>query len=174
MTAGFWADARAGASRAIAMSTSIVVLPVKGSVPVSISCSTTPNAKTSLRASTALPAACSGDMYAGVPSTCPSVVTCACVSAVATDDASTSPTSLARPKSRIFTSQSSVTMTLPGLRSRCTRPRSCAFASPRAIPRATLSASSIAIAPRSSTACRVSPSTSSIAMYTRPSASPTS
>ena len=45
--------------------------------PVSISYSTTPNAQTSARRSTALPRACSGAMYAAVPRISPISVPCA-------------------------------------------------------------------------------------------------
>ena len=41
--------------------------PPKSARPVSISYTTQPKAHTSLRLSTALPLACSGDMYAAVP-----------------------------------------------------------------------------------------------------------
>ena len=41
--------------------------------------------------------------------------------------------SFARPKSRILTSPSFVTITFSGFRSRCTIPASCAFARPSAI-----------------------------------------
>jgi hypothetical protein len=54
-------------------------LPLNGRPPVSISYRTTPSEKISLRPSTVCPDACSGDMYAIVPTTnpgrvCPSVV----------------------------------------------------------------------------------------------------
>ncbi len=43
------------------------MLPVKGSCPVSASKSITPKPYQSLAGVAGLPAACSGDMYAGVP-----------------------------------------------------------------------------------------------------------
>jgi hypothetical protein len=51
-----------GAWCSIASNTPAVVLPLKGTVPVAISFSTTPNEKISVRASKTIPRACSGDM----------------------------------------------------------------------------------------------------------------
>ena len=58
-----------------ASNTATGLVPGKGSVPVAISYSTTPNEKRSVRPSMSPPRACSGDMYATVPSVVPSVVT---------------------------------------------------------------------------------------------------
>ncbi len=52
-------------------SVSVTDSPAKTVRPLSISASTTPNAQMSARRSTGLPLACSGDMYAAVPSTTP-------------------------------------------------------------------------------------------------------
>ena len=108
---------------------SCVVSPPKGRRPPSISYSTTPNEKRSLRASVAPPRACSGDMYATVPITTPGVVARLRVSPL--DDSSVR--TFAIPKSRILTTLSRVMNTFSGFRSRWTMPRSCAAASPRAI-----------------------------------------
>src|SRR5207245_1898452 len=51
-----------------------VVSPEKVGSPVSISYKMQPNENTSLRASTAKPFACSGDMYAAVPRITPAFV----------------------------------------------------------------------------------------------------
>src|ERR1017187_9629754 len=61
-------------SRRIAVSVVIAESPGNALVPVSISYITTPNEKMSLRASSFLPCACSGDMYATVPRIEPSTV----------------------------------------------------------------------------------------------------
>ena len=50
-------------------STDIAVSPLNGAVPVAISWRTTPSEKMSDRSSTTRPSACSGDMYATVPTT---------------------------------------------------------------------------------------------------------
>jgi hypothetical protein len=55
----------------IACSTSKSDAPANGRRPASTSYSTTPKEKMSLRASTASPRVCSGDMYATVPTTTP-------------------------------------------------------------------------------------------------------
>ena len=57
-----------------ASSTSGVVAPGKARLPASISYSTAPNEKISLRRSAARPTACSGDMYAAVPRMTPARV----------------------------------------------------------------------------------------------------
>lgn len=61
-TSGLMRAAGAGLSRMTALRTSVLVRPWNGARPVTISYSTTPNAKRSLRASTRSPRACSGDM----------------------------------------------------------------------------------------------------------------
>ena len=78
------------------------------------------------RASTGLPSACSGDMYAGVPTMCPSASPIAWASR--RRDVPTSNSTFARPKSSTLTRPSSLTMTLAGLRSRCVIPCWCAAA----------------------------------------------
>jgi len=53
---------------------SLTVSPAKSRWPVSISHTITPKAQMSARLSTALPRACSGDMYAAVPRIMPAAV----------------------------------------------------------------------------------------------------
>ena len=50
------------------------VSPRNGSVPVAISYKTAPKENRSVRASSSLPLACSGDMYATVPMAVPGLV----------------------------------------------------------------------------------------------------
>ena len=86
----------------------------------------TPSAKMSVRWSTGRPDTCSGDMYGIVPITAP-----ACVSACETVASGSAPASVtfASPKSSTLTRQSAATITLAGLRSRWTMPRSWAAVS---------------------------------------------
>ena len=72
--------------------------------------------------------------------------------------------SLARPKSRIFGTPSSVTATFAGLRSRWTIPAACARASASAIGIASRSASLSGIPPFGMSLSRLLPGTSSITM----------
>jgi hypothetical protein len=105
-----------GSSRKIAEVNSAEDWPVNGRRPVHISWRRTPREKMSVRWSSARPETCSGDMYAGVPITTP-----ACVWAevrVASPLELSPRTSFAKPKSRILTRPSWVTITLAGLRSR--------------------------------------------------------
>ena len=103
-----------------AASVSVTVSPRNAIFPVNISYSTHPNAQMSARRSTGLAFACSGDMYAAVPSNTP-----ACVAmwlmvgefAISAADNSVS-MAFAKPKSRILTMSSLDTFTLAGLRSR--------------------------------------------------------
>ncbi len=100
-TARFTLEGGAGWRVSSASNAAIDVAPVNGSVPVAISYSTMPNEKTSARASSSSPRACSGDMYATVPSVVPTVVTCS--GATRVTSASPPPrrdiASLAMPKS---------------------------------------------------------------------------
>ena len=77
----------------------------------------------SLRASTLLPSACSGEKYAAVPMTAPVWVRLSSVL-----------TARAMPKSVTFTSPSGVMRMLPGLTSRCTTPWRWANARAAAVP----------------------------------------
>ena len=105
-----------GSSRMIAVKVSAVVAREKARFPVAISYTTDPNENWSERKSTVLPLACSGDMYPTVPRTIPGFVGWPTVSAVVTESPETA--SFARPKSRIFTRPSRVTMMFSGFKSR--------------------------------------------------------
>ena len=100
---------RLGSSNTIRYSSAAGMPPPNGGWPVAAKYTTPPSEKMSLGGSTLLPRACSGDMYEGVPST-PSVV----VSLVPSS-------TRAMPKS-ISRGPSAATSTLPGFRSRWTRP----------------------------------------------------
>ena len=112
---------QSGTSFSTAASTCDVVSPPNTCRPVSISRSTTPNAQRSLRLSTALPAACSGDMYAAVPRMMPACV--ACIDSVGEFiafalDPPAGSIAFAKPKSSTFTVPSGRTLMLAGFRSR--------------------------------------------------------
>ena len=80
----------------------------------------------SVRASTSCPRACSGDMYAGVPTTTPaSVFSTACV-CLGVGDLRRRGASFASPKSSTFTNPSGRSITFSGLMSRWTMPAACA------------------------------------------------
>ena len=127
-----------GSSRRIAPMSEAWLVPEKAFLPVAISYSRAPNEKMSLRASASLPSSCSGAMYWKVPSTVPRSVSgwLACISVASRDtpDDTSRPAAwnFARPKSRSLTPDF-VSMTLPGLRSRCTIPCRCALSSASAI-----------------------------------------
>ena len=113
--------------------------------PVSISCRITPADHRSARASVGSPIACSGAIYAAVPSVVPGVVS------------SGLPCSFASPKSRIFRTPRPWKIRFPGLMSRCTMPCACASASPRASCSATPTASPDVIGPRAIRSASVGP-----------------
>ena len=98
--------------------------PSNGRVPVSISNSTHPNDQMSTRLSTGRPRACSGAMYAAVPTMTPMPVIAGVDSVGESDIAPSrlvklgSDASLARPKSSTFTAPSGRTLMLAGFRSR--------------------------------------------------------
>jgi hypothetical protein len=165
------APGRVGSPVRIARSASSSVIsprPSCGPRPHSSSYSTTPSEYTSVRVSIApgSPAACSGLMYASVPTSWPSIVW----SVLAASD------SVARaiPKSSTFTAPAWSTRMLPGFRSRWITPRWCACVTPSHTER---NSRTRAATPRPAAwACSVMdrPSTSSIAKYGRPSrAAPT-
>ncbi len=112
-TAGFRSAGPGGVSVATAISTPVTLGARNGTRPASIWYRTTPRLNRSVRASTRSPRACSGDMYAGVPTTAPVRVT-------ASSPASSPPTAArARPKSRSFTRRPAPSShTLPGFTSR--------------------------------------------------------
>ena len=98
--------------------TACAVDPVNGSSPVSISYSTQPSENKSLRPSRSSPDACSGLMYAGVPT-----VTPICVNVDTSDDAAAR--ALPMPKSATTACPSCSSM-FSGLMSRCTTSCRCA------------------------------------------------
>jgi hypothetical protein len=154
---------------------SAVVLPANGRAPVSASQAVTQKLNWS-EATVASPAACSGAMYAGVPSTIPDRVSAGARSSPSVEPA-TSPSAQsiprASPKSPTRTWPLCATKMLSGLRSRWMRPTSWAAASPR--PAASSTSSTAGRLRGVSIHCRsVSPSTSAIAMNGRPSWVPTS
>ncbi len=88
--------------------------PGNGRRPVSVSNSTHPNAQMSVRLSTDRPRACSGLMYAAVPTT-------ACAAAVRVGSCGPLPdgsSAFARPKSRTFTVPSGRSLMFAGFKSR--------------------------------------------------------
>ncbi len=93
------------------------VSPWNGREPVAISYSTTPSEKMSERASTGFPFACSGDMYAAVPTTSCGAVTRAVV-AGPNPATGVAGLSLAMPKSRTFSRPPLPIMMFAGLMSR--------------------------------------------------------
>ena len=122
----------------------------------------------SARLSTALPRACSGDMYAAVPRIRPAaVLECASVGerekSAELDAPELSPAqALARPKSSTLTLPSGASFTFAGLRSRWTMPFSCAASSASAICLPKAITSSLGIGPRFRRSASSSPSASSI------------
>ena len=153
------------------------VSPRNGLLPVSSSCTITPNEKTSDRESSRRPSACSGDMYAGVPRMAPvrvwgtaSSVGCDSRPSVELAPAAT----LARPKSSSFTRPVDEIITFEGLRSRWTIPAAWAAARPSAASVAMRRTSGSGSGPRARRADSGSPSTYSIAMNSAPGLSSTS
>jgi hypothetical protein len=71
---GFKRTAGAGGFSKIALKMTAVVPPRNGTAPVAISYSTDPKLKRSLRTSSISPRACSGDIYATVPTAIPGLV----------------------------------------------------------------------------------------------------
>ncbi len=154
----------------------------KGRRPLAISYSTHPRAQRSLRVSGSRPSSCSGARYCRVPTMAPAAVSGA---AIVGDSRIASPVPLlspsrpvnpvahARPKS-ISLAPDRVSMTFPGLRSRCTTPARWARSSASATWTPIRSVSDIGSAPRPSRSPRVSPSISSITRYSMASSRPTS
>ena len=70
-TDGFTSCGSSGCDSATARSSAVSVLPSNAAFPVAARYSTQPSENRSLRASTGSPLTCSGDMYAGVPTTAP-------------------------------------------------------------------------------------------------------
>ena len=100
--------------------TSVTVSPPKAGRPASTSYSAQPNAQMSARLSTVLPRACSGDMYAAVPSIIPAAVIAGDVMVgevvnpagppLALEPPDPGSRALARPKSNTFTVPSGRTL----------------------------------------------------------------
>ena len=164
------------------------LLPSNAFLPVSISYSTAPNAKMSVRASASVPSSCSGAMYWNVPRIVPcTVIPAGVVGNI--DPLATVPAGapvFARPKSSSLASGGPkgpplrTSMMLPGFRSRWTIPLRCALSSASAIWMAICSASSTrrggplgppVLAIRSAS---VSPSRNSITRKSMSSCRPTS
>jgi len=154
----------------IAATSDAGLAPTNARRPVAISYSTQPTAHRSLLASASRPSSCSGARYCGVPT----IVPCAVKGVPSVGDSRIGspvplptpagpviPVTRASPKS-ISLAPDFVSMTLPGLRSRCTIPARWARSSASAIWIPILSTSGIGSAPRAIRAASVSPSTSSI------------
>ena len=110
------------------------LLALKAGLPVTISCSSSPKAKMSVRASASFPSNCSGAMYWKVPTMVPSPVSldCSIVISVRAAARGAGPICLAKPKSMSL-APFFVSMTLAGFRSRCVIPNLCALARASAI-----------------------------------------
>ncbi len=155
-------DPQAGSDLMTSARMPVTSSPSNALRPVSISYTTAPSAHTSVRRSTGRPRACSGDMYAAVPTMTPIRVAAVMVAASEeAPDAGPASRALARPKSRTLTAPSFRTLTLAGLRSRWITPAPCAASRASAIRAATSRASSRGIGPRAIRSSRVGPSTSS-------------
>ncbi len=155
--------------------TLIWLFPSKARFPVAISYSTAPRAKMSDRTSASFPSICSGDMYWKVPTSVPSAVNGVVWVGMAVSDEPLwgATPGLASPKSISF-APDCVSMTLPGLRSRWTRPRRCAPSSASAIWMPIFWTCSAGRAPRLMRSASVSPSSSSITRKSTPSSCPKS
>ena len=129
-----------------------------------------PNEKMSERASSGLPSACSGDMYAAVPRMMPAPVRASPVGSSVWLEAAEGSLSFASPKSSTFTAPPDPTITLAGLRSRCTMPLAWAAASALAICVPIRSTSASRMPARGMIASSDFPSTCSITMKSSPSA----
>ena len=118
LTAGLISEAGGGMNVRTASAVSPSDFRAKGLRPVSVSYPTTPSENTSESAVAGCNSSCSGAMYCRVPL----IPVTECV-----------PVRCTTPKSMIFAVSSSRTKMLLGLRSRCTRPRSCAACKPRQV-----------------------------------------
>jgi hypothetical protein len=100
-----------------------MVSPPNARRPASISYSTHPDAQISVRLSTTLPRACSGDMYGAAPSRTPVIVGLSIVGDwLRFDPRASRLASFASPKSSNFTMPSRVNPMLAGFKSRWTMP----------------------------------------------------
>ena len=151
-----------GSAMSTAAKISVTVSPPMARRLVRTSYSTHPNDQISVRVSSASPRTCSGLMYGTVPITTPGCVAAAVtVSVTPPADVASCFNSFASPKSSTFTLPSAPSLTLPGFRSRCMIPFSCADSSASAICLHTSIPSRRAIGFFFSRSARVSPSTSS-------------
>ncbi len=165
-TAGLSRVSEGGSAWSSASMTATVFAPSNGRRPARSSQSSTPSEKTSVRASTSRPRACSGDMYATVPSTAPGAerVGSTPIGLQVLLPSPGTGRNAARPKSRTFTCPLPSTMTLPGLMSRWTTPRACAAARASATCRTISTVSGTSGARSLRNAESVRPATYSIAM----------
>jgi hypothetical protein len=110
----------------IAWKIKAAVDPSKGRFLLAIRYSTAPKLNKSLRGSSSSPRACSGDMYAMVPTVAPGLVRCrrvaSAVAPAAATASSRSRASLAKPKSNTFARPREVMKMFAGLMSRWTMP----------------------------------------------------
>jgi hypothetical protein len=115
-----------------------------------------------VRESTVSPRACSGEKYWAVPRIMPVCATLALVSL----------TARAMPKSITLICPPGVTMTLPGLMSRCTMPARCEYSSAVRMPLVMRTASDSGSGPSAMMSFTMRPSTYSITMYGTAAGSP--
>ena len=140
----------------------------------------------SVRSSTGLASTCSGDMYCTVPTIVPCPVNASecdpplwlaarldIVTVNPEVGASSAPSALASPKSKIF-APDLVNMMLLGFKSRCITPARCACSSPSAISAPIVKTCSNRRGPLLSLSASVSPTVNSITRNRVPSCSPTS
>ena len=123
---GLSRNGRKGGRLRIASKIIAEVSPRNGIAPVAISYNTAPNEKRSVRTSSCFPLACSGDMYATVPSAAPGPVSCSPLDPAVASNRTPAAcatllligVSLASPKSNILACPLLVTKILAGLMSR--------------------------------------------------------
>ena len=159
----------------MALKIAAAVSPANGRAPVAISYRTTPNENKSVRESNSLPSACSGDMYATVPTAAPGLVKCSSLTVAAVAALAGSNLgciTLASPKSSTLACPRLVTKMFAGLMSRWTIPSEWAASRPSAIWMVKSSRSSVSSALPWIMCFKVLPSRNSIAMNGRPSHSP--
>ena len=142
--------------------------PRNGNWAVAISYRTAPNENRSVRVSNSFARACSGDIYATVPTVEPGLVKCASVRVASFSPLALDVVTLARPKSRILAWPRLVTKMLAGLMSRCTMPSAWAASSASAISMANESSVSKSSGRTPITCFSVWPSRNSIAMKASP------
>ena len=164
-----------GCLYSIADATPKWLLPSKARPPVTISYSTAPNEKMSLRASASFPSTCSGDIYGTVPTTAPSSVIGVArgVMSVNVASAASGSAAFANPKSSSL-APDFVSMMLPGLRSRCVTPLRRALSRALAIWIPHSSTSATGIGPFSNLSASDSPSRYSMTRKSTPSCCPMS